>query len=239
MTEEDLARESRSQRQLQQQQRQRSLQSSPAVQKRSVLLVRIRDARAPSREDAATEADITETLFRVLFLGRGNDDSETYPSVAEQMRLCSNGRIELEATPFGVLTVTVAVDDDDAGSAVAWRQAAAEVVLTQLIGTQDHETPYEMQMRRLAHHVAVILPDTFTETDPEFRATGELENSMSTFAPSWSLSLSAYMHEFVSVVRCDGRPPCVSTRGIFCSHIINDTSLFALVCWSFRGTIWD
>jgi len=205
LTEEDLARESRSQRRLQQQQR-RSLQS---VQKRSVLLVRILDARAP--EDAATEAHITETLFRVLFLGRSNDDdSDTYPSVAEQMRLCSNGRIELEATPFGVLTVTVSVNDDDAGSAVAWRQAAAEVVLTQLVGTQDHETPYEMQMRRLAHHVAVILPDTFADRDPVFRATGELDSSLSTFAPSWSLSLSAYMHEFVSVVSVmHGRPPCV------------------------------
>ena len=167
-----------------------------AVGTHTVLVVRILDGDAQFvPEDAETTTRITETLHKILFYGI-NDPN--YPSVQEQFYQCSGGTYLLEPTRDGVLTVTVSVDTPS--DKELWREAAAKAVLEQLLDTTNIDTstvPALAQLRSVADHVTLILPQSYIDQyDPDYRATGEVASSLSTFSSDWAVSLSAYLHEW-------------------------------------------
>lgn len=178
-------------------------------------------------EDAATLASSLAKLRAVLFdgstttvtnsNGNGNNNGPTtvtLPSVQQQMRQCSAGRVNFvpaatssDATSnnnngdTGILTLLVP-SVSDSGDRGAWVEAAAQLVVQQHFGgtvTALHSGQrYTGQLRQVANHVVVVLPADFVSSiagEQPFLAKGEIDNVLSVYAVTYATSLSAYLHE--------------------------------------------
>ena len=171
------------------------------LQRRTVLPLRFLDNDNESPETTKT---IESTIYTVLFQG---DMNQGRHSVKHQMQLCSGGRILLEPTVHGV--VTVPIPDKSSVRITADRTALLEQgarLALQFLGistssgntsrggtTTTSSSSFLNQLRQLADHVVVILPESYPDHD--FLASADISNSVSVYSVAWATSLSAYMHE--------------------------------------------
>ena len=151
------------------------------VQYRSVLVVRILAAGYGDDDGSYLENELRNVLF----------DDASY-SVQRQMQDCSGGRIILQLQR--IVSVTVSSVSSTSSSTDAWVKAAAEQVLSEYFTMLDESIMgYKDQLRNLADHVILVLPETFPSSS--FVANAEVGNSLCVFSIEWIRSLSAFMHE--------------------------------------------
>jgi Gametolysin peptidase M11 len=151
------------------------------VQYHSVLVVRILSAGSSDSDGSILENELRNVLF----------DDANY-SVQRQMQDCSGGRIILQLER--IVAVTVSSVSRTSGDVEAWTTAAAEQVLSQHFTMQDvNVMGYKEQLRNLADHVLLILPNTFPSS--QFVANAEVGRSLCVFSIEWMQSMSAFMHE--------------------------------------------
>jgi Gametolysin peptidase M11 len=158
-----------------------SLERQLNVEYHSVLVVRILAAGVSDSDGSILENELRNVLF----------DDANY-SVQRQMQDCSGGRVILQLQQ--IVSVTVSSVSSTSSDTDAWTSAAAEQVLSQHFTMQDESVMgYKEQLRHLADHVLLILPETFPSA--QFVANAEVGRSLCVFSIEWIHSLSAYMHE--------------------------------------------
>ena len=166
-------------------------------EQRSLLILRILDAP----EDPILSTEQHTKLQSVLFNGEVNENG-ALPSVQEQMLLCSADRVRL--LPLDVPNqednvVDVLVDQNLLNPADynEWVEVAAAIAMEGPLSSfsTGSFSSATAQIREVADHVLVLLPESFPSADTEFIATAEILNRLSIYSVPWATSLSAYMHE--------------------------------------------
>jgi Gametolysin peptidase M11 len=177
--------------------------TTPSVQKRSVVVVRILE----EEEDLETTTQVHSQLQEVLFDGNSTSFSITTPSgqevnsigvsVSQQILLCSAGALTFYPLTHSngyVWEVILSSKVDDVSDTSQWIEAAANQLLTNGV-INEVEDAYDGKdsLRAVANHVIVVLPSSFP--DQEYAASAEVNNTISIFSSLLTFSLSMYMHE--------------------------------------------
>lgn len=149
------------------------------VEYRSVLVVRI--VTGSDSDGSTIEREINNVLFY----------ESTQITVQRQMQLCSGGRILLQPSNDGIITVQM--NNLGTSQVEPYTLAAAEKVMKDHYHSTDTLIGYKEQLRKMADHVLIILPESFPANT--FVANAEIGRPICVFSYQWLSSLSAYMHE--------------------------------------------
>ena len=148
------------------------------VEVRTVLVIRI-----VTDGDSNRNSDETK-IKNVLF------DESTQITVQRQMQLCSGGRIILQPSNDGIITLRM---NYLGGQVDAYTTAASEQVMKEHFRSSNTLTGYKEQLRKMADHILIILPTSFPANT--FVANAEIGRPICVFSYQWMASISAYMHE--------------------------------------------
>ncbi len=148
------------------------------VEVRTILVIRI-----VTDGDSNRNSDETK-IKNVLF------DEATQITVQRQMQLCSGGRIVLQPSNDGIITLRM---NYLGGQVEAYTTAATEQAMKEHFRSSNTLTGYKEQLRKMADHVLIILPSSFPANT--FVANAEIGRSICVFSYQWMASISAYMHE--------------------------------------------
>ena len=149
------------------------------VEYRSVLVIRI------VTDDDSDGNTIKNEINNVLFY------ESTEVTVQRQMQMCSGGRIQLQPSSDGIITIRM--NNLGTNRVEAYTLAASEQVMKEHYRSTDTILGFKEQLRRKADHVLIILPESFPANT--FVANAEIGRSICVFSYEWLSSLSAYMHE--------------------------------------------
>lgn len=149
------------------------------VEYRSVLVIRI------VTDDDSDGNTIKNEINNVLFY------ESTEVTVQRQMQMCSGGRIQLQPSSDGIITIRM--NNLGTTRVEAYTLAASEQVMKEHYRSTDTILGFKEQLRRKADHVLIILPESFPANT--FVANAEIGRSICVFSYEWLSSLSAYMHE--------------------------------------------
>jgi Gametolysin peptidase M11 len=167
-------------------------------EQRSLLILRILEAP----ENPVLTSEQHTKLQAVLFDGDVSA-SGPLPSVQEQMLLCSADRVRfvpLDVPNLADNVVEVVVDQalSDPSDYDEWVEVAAAIALDGPLHSLSPTSSFSSataQLREVADHILVLLPESYVSSDTEFIATAEISNRISIYTVPWATSLSAYMHE--------------------------------------------
>lgn len=149
------------------------------VEYRSVLVVRI-------VTDGDSDGNIIENeINNVLFY------ESTQITVQRQMKLCSGGRIIFQPSNDGIITVRM--NNLGTSRVEPYTMAVSEKVMKEYYRSTDTLVGYKEQLRKMADHVLIILPESFPANT--FVANAEIGRPICVFSYQWLSSISAYMHE--------------------------------------------
>ena len=136
-------------------------------------------------DDDSDGNTIKNEINNVLFY------ESTEVTVQRQMQMCSGGRIQLQPSSDGIITIRM--NNLGTNRVEAYTLAASEQVMKEHYRSTDTILGFKEQLRRKADHVLIILPESFPANT--FVANAEIGRSICVFSYEWLSSLSAYMHE--------------------------------------------